>query len=230
MTQNLTASVPREGAAPPGRLYLVAQPIVLRLPGGTEWTSRCALAAARPQLNFSRVQQDFMCTLCGEALDALARAPQAYSENQTLRQLIAKGLTEDQVKRAMVAHYGPAVLAKPPKHGFSLLVYIIPPVVVLPGICCCSTRSRAGGEGPAAARDGRPRRAGRRSPSRTQPARRGTGAHSSGPPRYQRDIESGALTPSSHSDSAITWRAAWESATRDDSTDAGSAPITLQSR
>jgi cytochrome c-type biogenesis protein CcmH len=92
-----------------------------------------ALAAAKPQLNFSRVQQDFMCTLCGEALD-VARAPQAYSENQTLRQLIAKGLTEDQVKRAMVADYGSAVLAKPPAHGFNLLVYVIPAAVLVLGL------------------------------------------------------------------------------------------------
>ena len=30
--------------------------------------------------------------------------------------------------------YGPAVLARPPAHGFNLLVYIIPPVVLILGI------------------------------------------------------------------------------------------------
>jgi cytochrome c-type biogenesis protein CcmH/NrfF len=92
-----------------------------------------ASAAAQPHVNFSQVQQDFMCTLCGEALN-VARSPQAYSENQTLRGLIAKDLTVTQIKKAMVDDYGPAVLAKPPAHGFSLLVYLIPAAVVLAGL------------------------------------------------------------------------------------------------
>jgi exonuclease SbcD len=43
VTQNLTAPVPKDGPAPPGRLYLVAQPIVLRLSGRDGTTVQVAL-------------------------------------------------------------------------------------------------------------------------------------------------------------------------------------------
>ncbi len=43
-------------------------------------------------------------------------------------------------------------------------------------------------------------------------------------------IDSGALTPSSDSDSAIPRCAATDSAIRNDSTEAGETPTTLQSR
>jgi cytochrome c-type biogenesis protein CcmH len=86
-----------------------------------------------PKVPFSNVQQDFMCTACHEALD-VARSPEAFSENTLLRELIRKGLTENQIKQQMVLQYGSAVLAKPPTHGFSLLVYIIPAAVLVAGL------------------------------------------------------------------------------------------------
>jgi cytochrome c-type biogenesis protein CcmH len=87
-------------------------------------------AQPAPRVSFDQMQQEFMCTLCGEALN-VARSPQAYSENETLRQLVAKGLDANQIKQAMVDNYGPGVLAKPPAHGFNLLVYLIPAAVVV---------------------------------------------------------------------------------------------------
>jgi cytochrome c-type biogenesis protein CcmH/NrfF len=86
-----------------------------------------------PKVSFSNVQQDFMCTACHEALD-VARSPEAFSENTLLRELIRKGLSENQIKQQMVVQYGTAVLAKPPTHGFSLLVYIIPAAVLVAGL------------------------------------------------------------------------------------------------
>ncbi len=90
-------------------------------------------ASTAPRVSFTQVQQQFMCTVCGESL-TVARSPQAYSENQYLRDLIRAGTTESQIKRDMVAQYGPAVLAKPPAHGFSLLVYVIPAALLVLGI------------------------------------------------------------------------------------------------
>ena len=113
----------------------VAAALVATLLLGAAAGSGPALAASAPHntVNFSQVQQDFMCTLCGEALN-VARSPEAYSENQYLRQLIAKGDDVAQIKRNMVDQYGTAVLAKPPAHGFSLLVYLIPAALVVAGL------------------------------------------------------------------------------------------------
>ena len=62
----------------------------------------------------------------------------------------------------MVAQYGPAVLAQPPKHGFSLLVYIVPPVVVVGGIALLAVHRSAlatadGGQARRGPADGRAR-------------------------------------------------------------------------
>jgi cytochrome c-type biogenesis protein CcmH len=74
-----------------------------------------------------------MCVACHESL-AVAQSPEAFSERQYIRDLIAQGETADQIKRNMVAQYGQAVLAVPPAQGFNLVVYVLPPVLVALGI------------------------------------------------------------------------------------------------
>ena len=74
-----------------------------------------------------------MCVACHEPL-AVSQSPQADSERRLIRHLIALGDTKSQVERVMVAQYGPAVLARPPAHGFNLSVYILPPAAVLAGL------------------------------------------------------------------------------------------------
>jgi cytochrome c-type biogenesis protein CcmH len=74
-----------------------------------------------------------MCVGCHESL-AVAEAPQSYAERAQVRRYVAQGLTVKQIENRMVRNYGPGVLAQPPKSGFSLLVYIVPPVVVVAGI------------------------------------------------------------------------------------------------
>ncbi|HEX5192220.1 MAG TPA: cytochrome c-type biogenesis protein CcmH [Solirubrobacteraceae bacterium] len=93
-------------------------------------------ASAAPVKRHATVEQMYdllMCVGCHESLN-VAESPQSYAERAQVRQYVAQGLTVKQIENRMVAQYGPAVLAQPPKHGFSLLVYIVPPVVVLAGI------------------------------------------------------------------------------------------------
>lgn len=88
--------------------------------------------AAAHQNWYSTVGQ-FMCVSCHEPLNQV-NSPQALSEKQALRGLIARNLTLDQIKTAMVAQYGSEVLARPPASGFNLTIYILPPVVLLGGL------------------------------------------------------------------------------------------------
>jgi cytochrome c-type biogenesis protein CcmH len=87
-------------------------------------------AAARPGLSLSQVQQNFMCVLCHEPLDA-SQSPQADQERGVINGLLAKGDTTAQIETAMVANYGPAVLAVPKATGFNAVLYILPPVALL---------------------------------------------------------------------------------------------------
>ena len=74
-----------------------------------------------------------MCVVCHEPL-GVAQSPEAFQERDYIRQLVAQGKTRKEIENDLVQQYGPAVLARPPAHGVNLLVYIIPPAVLIVGI------------------------------------------------------------------------------------------------
>lgn len=90
-------------------------------------------AADTPRASLTQLENDLMCLACHEPL-SLAQSPESFSERAYLRQLIAQGLTVQQIERQMVAQYGTAVLAKPPARGFNLLIYVLPPLLLAIGI------------------------------------------------------------------------------------------------
>lgn len=89
--------------------------------------------AATPRASLTDIENDIMCVACREPL-AVAQSPQAESERAYIRSLIAQGQTKQQIEKSLVAQYGPAVLGRPPAHGFNLTVYVLPPAILLLGI------------------------------------------------------------------------------------------------
>lgn len=51
-----------------------------------------------------------------------------------IRDKLAEGWTEDQIKAYFVNQYGDRVLAEPPRQGFNWLVYLVPPLALAAGI------------------------------------------------------------------------------------------------
>ena len=51
-----------------------------------------------------------------------------------IRDKLAEGWTEDEIKDYFVAQFGDRVLAEPPRRGLNWLAYIIPPLAFLAGI------------------------------------------------------------------------------------------------
>jgi cytochrome c-type biogenesis protein CcmH len=92
-----------------------------------------AAAQVREHTTVQQMYDNLMCVLCHESL-AVAQSAESYQERAYVRKFVAQGLTVKQIENRMVGLYGTGVLAQPPKHGFSLLVYVIPPVVVVAGI------------------------------------------------------------------------------------------------
>jgi cytochrome c-type biogenesis protein CcmH len=81
--------------------------------------------AAAPQASQTELEGEVMCPVCGTLLE-LAESPQALREKAFVKRLVAEGRSKEQIKQALVAEYGPAVLALPEGSGFNLSAYVVP--------------------------------------------------------------------------------------------------------
>jgi cytochrome c-type biogenesis protein CcmH len=113
-----------------------------------------AAGAAAPQVNFNELEPQLMCVSCNVPLN-IAESPQASQERQEVKALIAKGLSEQQIKDRLVAIYGDGVLADPPTHGFDITTWLVPvgllAVLLAAGAIVVPRWRRPGGPGGAAA-------------------------------------------------------------------------------
>jgi cytochrome c-type biogenesis protein CcmH len=89
-----------------------------------------AQASVAPRASRPAIERQVMCVTCKIALQ-VAESPQANVEREYIQSLIDKGEDEVEVKRSLVAQYGPTVLALPSTHGFDLAAYLVPIAVVL---------------------------------------------------------------------------------------------------
>jgi cytochrome c-type biogenesis protein CcmH/NrfF len=90
-------------------------------------------AAAAQHLNAYSLEPNFMCVSCHQPLNQVNSA-EAIAEKQTLSELVDRNLSYSKIKSQMVSIYGEDVLAQPPAHGVNLLVYILPPLVLVGGL------------------------------------------------------------------------------------------------
>ncbi len=109
--------------------------LIAFMTGASAWVALApvaASAAVTPRASLTEIESEVMCTACREPLE-VAQSPQADSERAYIRGLIAQGETKSQILDNLVAQYGPAVLGKPPAHGFNLTVYVIPVAILALG-------------------------------------------------------------------------------------------------
>lgn len=85
-------------------------------------------SAAHPTL--PEIETQAMCVTCKIPLDT-AESPQANQERDFIKEQIAAGRNEAQIKNQLVSQYGPAVLTLPSAKGFDLAAYLVPIAVVL---------------------------------------------------------------------------------------------------
>ena len=80
-------------------------------------------SAAPP--NAADLEAELVCPVCETTLDQ-SNAPVAERMKTFIRVRIAAGDSEDEIKDALVAQFGPGVLAEPPEGGFGLLAWLLP--------------------------------------------------------------------------------------------------------
>lgn len=88
-----------------------------------------ALASPPRQTTAHDIEDEVMCPVCGTLLE-LADSPQAKREKVFVARLVASGRTKAEIKDALVAQYGPSVLALPKASGFDLSAYLVPIVAL----------------------------------------------------------------------------------------------------
>ncbi len=89
-----------------------------------------AATRAEPHVSLALIERQAMCVTCKVALNE-SQSPQANLEREYIRSLIDAGDGEAEIKRSLVAQYGPTVLGLPSAHGFDLAVYLVPLAIVL---------------------------------------------------------------------------------------------------
>jgi cytochrome c-type biogenesis protein CcmH len=82
-------------------------------------------ASAQDPPRAADLEAELVCPVCETTLDQ-SNAPVAERMKLYIRERIAAGDTEDEIKDALVAEFGPGVLAKPPGGGFGLLAWLLP--------------------------------------------------------------------------------------------------------
>ena len=80
---------------------------------------------AAPRTSLPDVEDEVMCVECNTALN-VSTSTVADQERSFIRRQIALGKDKQQVKAALVAEYGPGVLADPPSSGFDLAAWLVP--------------------------------------------------------------------------------------------------------
>jgi cytochrome c-type biogenesis protein CcmH len=79
------------------------------------------------------VAKQLYCPVC-ENIPLDACGTQACEQwRGIIRDKLAEGWTEDQIKDYFVAQYGDRVLAEPPRQGFNWIVYVVPIVIFVGG-------------------------------------------------------------------------------------------------
>jgi cytochrome c-type biogenesis protein CcmH len=122
---------------------------------------RPPLADAQERTTLPDVEDEVMCPICGTALN-LSGSPQADRERAFIRREIAQGKTKDEIKDDLVAQYGTAVLAEPPKSGFDLAAWLVPGLAILIAAIAIAAglwrwrRAGEGGDGPPSGEAGPP--------------------------------------------------------------------------
>ena len=79
------------------------------------------------------IAKQLYCPVCENTPLDVCPTEACHQWRELIRQMLAEGKTEQEIKDYFVANYGARVLSEPPRTGFNWLVYIIPPVLILAG-------------------------------------------------------------------------------------------------
>ena len=92
--------------------------------------------AATPSDLDDRVREiasDLRCVVCQNLSVADSPSDLAKEMRSLVRELVQQGKSREEIEAYFVSRYGEFVLLSPPKHGFNLLVWVLPFLAVAVG-------------------------------------------------------------------------------------------------
>jgi cytochrome c-type biogenesis protein CcmH len=79
------------------------------------------------------IARQLFCPVCENVPLDVCETQACAQWRELIREQLADGWSEDEIKQYFVDHYGARVLSEPPAEGFNWLAYIVPPVAFLLG-------------------------------------------------------------------------------------------------
>lgn len=80
------------------------------------------------------IAKQLYCPVCENVPLDVCPTQACAQWRELIRQKLAEGWSEQQIKDYFVEQYGARVLAAPPAKGFNWLAYLVPPLAILAGI------------------------------------------------------------------------------------------------
>ena len=81
----------------------------------------------------NQIARQLYCPVCANTPLDVCPTDACRQWRDLIRQQLAQGWTEDQIKQYFVQQYGARVLAEPPRTGINWLIYVLPPIIILAG-------------------------------------------------------------------------------------------------
>lgn len=109
----------------------------------------------------NRVAKQLFCPVCENTPLDVCPTQACAQWRALIREKLAAGWTEAQIKQYFVDQYGARVLSEPPRTGLNWLVYIVPPILFVVGVIILirtfmPSKESAGAEAPPASTDEMP--------------------------------------------------------------------------
>lgn len=80
------------------------------------------------------IAKQLYCPVCENVPLDVCGTQACEQWRQLIRQKLAEGWSEAQIRQYFVDQYGDRVLATPPPRGINWLAYLVPPVIILAGV------------------------------------------------------------------------------------------------
>ncbi len=80
------------------------------------------------------IARQLYCPVCENTPLDVCPTTACHQWRELIRQMLAEGKSEAEIKQYFVDYYGARVLSEPPRTGINWLVYIVPPMAFLAGV------------------------------------------------------------------------------------------------